>query len=61
MTDTPAKKEPSDDDDDPRWPNTMRHHRWEKREPKGDEPAREPDPGKDPPAGSQADGWGDGR
>jgi hypothetical protein len=45
----PAKK--SDDADDA-WPNTMRHYKWEKKEPEAGEPA--PDSDVTPPAPTPA-------
>jgi hypothetical protein len=53
------KKQPPRADDDDNWPNTMRHHKWEKRP---DDLPRPKEPDEDPPeAEPQADGWGDGR
>ena len=44
MPDVPDKTpvKPSDDGDD-RWPHTMRHYRWEKKEPEADAPAPDGD------------------
>jgi hypothetical protein len=47
---TPAKKSPDADD---AWPNTMRHYKWEKKEPEADEPVPDNGPTPAPPRRGQ--------
>lgn len=57
MPDVPDKTPPKKSDDaDDAWPHTMRHYKWEKKEPGADEPA----PGSNaPPVTPRRAGTGD--